>query len=91
MSVTYVLYIGAELPSNLLLKKIGPKILLPAMCFTWGVVTTLQCLVRSYSGLLGVRLMLGLAEGGKLHGEIPLIGNCYHHNTMLGLNANTNR
>lgn len=65
VTVTYVLYIAAELPSNLLLKKIGPRLLLPGLCFTWGVITTLQCLVRNYSGLLGARLMLGLAEGGK--------------------------
>jgi hypothetical protein len=63
--VTYVLYIAAELPSNLLLKKIGPRILLPGLCLTWGAITTLQCLVNNYSGLLAARLMLGLAEGGK--------------------------
>jgi hypothetical protein len=55
----------AELPSNLLLRKIGPRILLPGLCFAWGLVTCLQCLVNNYSGLLGARLMLGLAEGGE--------------------------
>lgn len=65
VAVTYVLYIAAELPSNLLLKKLGPRVLLPGLCFTWGVVTTLQCLVKNYRGLIAVRLMLGLAEGGK--------------------------
>jgi predicted MFS family arabinose efflux permease len=70
VSVTYVLYIAAELPSNLLLKKIGPRILLPGLCFIWGAITTLQCLVNNYSGLLAARLMLGLAEGGK-HAHLP--------------------
>ena len=64
VTVTYVLYIAAELPSNLLLKKLGPKVVLSGLCFLWGTVTTLQCLVNNYSGLLAARLMLGLAEGG---------------------------
>lgn len=65
VSVTYVLYIMAELPSNLLLRKIGPRVLLPGLCFLWGLVTCLQCLVNNYPGLIGARLMLGLAEGGE--------------------------
>ncbi|RVX73940.1 hypothetical protein B0A52_02830 [Exophiala mesophila] len=68
VTVTYVLYIAAELPSNLLLKKLGPKVVLSGLCFLWGTVTTLQCLVNNYSGLLAARLMLGLAEGGLFPG-----------------------
>lgn len=67
VTVTYVLYIAAELPSNLLLKKLGPKILLSGLCLSWGIVTTLQCLVNNYSGLLAARLMLGMAEGGTCY------------------------
>jgi len=35
-------YIAAELPSNLLLRKIGPSIFMPALLTTWGVIVTLQ-------------------------------------------------
>lgn len=68
VTLTYVLYIVAELPSNLMLRKVGPKILLPGLCVCWGIVTTLQCLVKTYHGLLVARLFLGLAEGGLFPG-----------------------
>ena len=35
-------YICAELPSNLLLRKIGPNILMPTVLTLWGLVVTLQ-------------------------------------------------
>ncbi|OQU98734.1 hypothetical protein CLAIMM_04473 [Cladophialophora immunda] len=68
VTATYVLYIAAELPSNLILRKIGPRLLLSGLCFCWGVVTTLQSQVNSYSGLLAARLILGMAEGGLFPG-----------------------
>lgn len=35
-------YIMAELPSNLLLRKIGPNILMPTILTIWGLITALQ-------------------------------------------------
>jgi hypothetical protein len=46
LTVTYVPYIAAELPSNLLLKIVGPNLMLPTMLTLWGVVTTLQGIVK---------------------------------------------
>lgn len=63
-------YIVAELPSNLLLKKIGPRILLPFLCVAWGIVTTLQSQVHNYAGLLACRFFLGLMEGGLFPGIV---------------------
>ena len=35
-------YIVAELPSNLLLRKIGPSVLMPTLLTVWGIMVTLQ-------------------------------------------------
>ncbi|KAJ3576373.1 hypothetical protein NP233_g462 [Leucocoprinus birnbaumii] len=70
LTVTYVPYIAAELPSNLLLKAVGPNLMLPTMLTLWGVVTTLQGVVTSYSGLLAARFFLGLLEGGVFPGLV---------------------
>ena len=35
-------YVAAELPNGLLLKKVGPKLLLSTLVVTWGIVTTFQ-------------------------------------------------
>ncbi|KAK0215156.1 major facilitator superfamily domain-containing protein [Armillaria fumosa] len=64
LTVTYVPYILAELPSNLLLR------LLPTLLTVWGIVTTLQGVVTSYGGLLACRFFLGLFEGGVFPGLV---------------------
>jgi hypothetical protein len=44
----------------------GPNILLPALVVAWGLVTTFQGFVNSYSGLLAARFFLGATEGAIL-------------------------
>ncbi|KAJ6457051.1 major facilitator superfamily domain-containing protein [Mycena vitilis] len=70
LTVTYVPYIVAELPSNLLLKIVGPNLMLPTMLALWGVVTTCQGTVKTYHGLLACRFFLGLLEGGVFPGLV---------------------
>jgi MFS family permease len=75
--VTYVPYICAELPSNLVIKRVGPRLMLPGMCFCWGIVATLQSQVQSYSGLLACRAVLGLCEGGLFPGIVLYLSGFY--------------
>lgn len=77
LTVTYVPYILIELPSNLLLKRLGPNILLPAMLTLWGIVSTLQGLVQSYHGLIACRFFLGMTEGGLLPGLCLYLASFY--------------
>ena len=35
---------------------------------TWGTITVLMGIVKSYAGLLAVRMALGFAEGGLFPG-----------------------
>ena len=53
LTVTYVPYIAAELPSNLLLKFVGPNLMLPTMLSLWGIVTTLQGMYNVITSILG--------------------------------------
>ncbi|KAL4263473.1 MFS transporter superfamily protein [Pleurotus pulmonarius] len=66
LTVTLVPYLCAELPVNLLLKIVGPNVLLPTLMTLWGIVTTLHGTVNSFGGLLACRFFLGLFEGGML-------------------------
>ncbi|KAK0457493.1 major facilitator superfamily domain-containing protein [Desarmillaria tabescens] len=77
LTVTYVPYIAAELPSNLLLRVVGPNYLLPTLLTIWGVVTTLQGVVTSYSGLLACRFFIGLFEGGVFPGLVLYLTHFY--------------
>ncbi|KAJ5382489.1 hypothetical protein N7517_000400 [Penicillium concentricum] len=82
ITITYVPYILAELPSNLTLRKIGPRILLPSLCVVWGIVTTLQCLINGYGGLLASRFFLGLAEGGVFPGIVLYLSLFYRRHEL---------
>ncbi|KAL3460954.1 major facilitator superfamily domain-containing protein [Aspergillus heterothallicus] len=82
ITVTYVPYIAAELPSNLILKKIGPRILLPTLCTAWGVVTILQCKSRDFSGFIACRFFLGLCEGGLFPGIVLYLSGFYRRHEL---------
>ncbi|KAI6045742.1 MFS general substrate transporter [Pisolithus marmoratus] len=77
LTLTYVPYIAMELPSNLILKRVGPNVMLPAMVTLWGTVATMQGLVTSYTGLLLCRFFLGLAEGGLFPGLVLYLSSFY--------------
>ncbi|TKA57904.1 hypothetical protein B0A49_11531, partial [Cryomyces minteri] len=64
ITVTYVPYIVAELPSNLVLKKFGPRGMIPGMCLAWGIVTTLQSQVFNFGGLLAAAIQQMNGIGG---------------------------
>ncbi|PSS37512.1 hypothetical protein PHLCEN_2v719, partial [Hermanssonia centrifuga] len=77
LTVTYVPYILIELPSNLLLKRVGPNKLLPAMLTLWGIVTIFQGFITTYAGLVICRFFLGLFEGGLLPGLALYLASFY--------------
>ncbi|EEB89205.1 hypothetical protein MPER_12722, partial [Moniliophthora perniciosa FA553] len=54
-----------------------PNLMLPTMLTLWGVVTTLQGVVKSYSGLLAARFFLGLLEGGVFPGLVLYLSYFY--------------
>ncbi|GAB7328758.1 hypothetical protein MBLNU13_g00662t3 [Cladosporium sp. NU13] len=82
LTVTYVPYILAELPSNLILNRIGPRILLPTICILWGLVSSLQSQVNNYAGLLACRFFLGLVEGGLFPGIVLYLSGFYKRHEL---------
>ena len=61
-------YFLFEIPSNLLLHKIGARIWIARILITWGIVATLTGFVHTIHQLYVVRLLLGLAEAGYFPG-----------------------
>ncbi|PLW12013.1 hypothetical protein PCANC_02470 [Puccinia coronata f. sp. avenae] len=77
LTTTFVPYIAAELPVNLLLKKIGANIMIPLLVTIWGLVTTFQGFVYNYEGLLAARFFLGAVEGGLYPATVLFVSNSY--------------
>jgi len=61
-------YFLFEIPSNLLLHKLGARIWIARILITWGILATLTGFVQSVQQLYVVRFLLGLAEAGYFPG-----------------------
>ncbi|KAL4260553.1 MFS transporter superfamily protein [Pleurotus pulmonarius] len=79
LTVTSIPYIAAELPSNLLLRAVGPNRMLPVMLTLWGIVTTLHGFVESYYGLLTT---LMVTVGGIVPGLVLYLSLFYPRHKM---------
>ncbi|KIN95357.1 hypothetical protein M404DRAFT_1007500 [Pisolithus tinctorius Marx 270] len=77
LTLTFVPFIVMELPSNLILKRVGPDRMLPAMVTMWGIIAGMQGLVTSYTGLILCRLVLGLTQGGLFPGLVLYLSSFY--------------
>ncbi|KAE9381070.1 putative MFS transporter [Stipitochalara longipes BDJ] len=88
LTVYYATYIASEIPSNLVLRRISPKIWLPALTVMWGIVTMCLGFVKNYAGFMAVRAVLGITEGGLLPGIVLYLSGMYTRGEMalrLGL------
>ncbi|KAK0648728.1 major facilitator superfamily domain-containing protein [Cercophora newfieldiana] len=82
LAVFYATYIASELPSNLVLKKLTPKIWLPLLTVAWGIITMCLGFVRNFGSFFAVRALLGVAEGGLLPGMVLYLSGLYTRQEM---------
>lgn len=67
-------YFLFEIPSNLMLHRIGARIWIVRILITWGTVATLTGLVQSANQVYIARFALGLAEAGYFPGIVLYLG-----------------
>jgi MFS family permease len=77
LAIFFAFYIASELPSNLVLKRLTPRVLLSLLTICWGVTGMCLGFVRNYAGFLIVRAFLGLCEGGLLPGMVLYLSSMY--------------
>lgn len=68
VSIFFPFYVAAEIPSNIAMKKWRPSLWIPSIMIAWSAMTMVMGAVHSFEGLLGVRMALGLSEGGLFPG-----------------------
>ncbi|HEY6293607.1 MAG TPA: MFS transporter [Terriglobia bacterium] len=67
-------YFLLEVPSNLILHKIGARVWIARILITWGAVAALTGFVQSVHQLYAARFALGLAEAGYFPGIVLYLG-----------------
>jgi D-galactonate transporter len=63
-------YFIFEVPSNVLMEKIGARLWIARIMITWGIISSAMIFVNSKWVFYGLRLLLGLAEAGFFPGII---------------------
>ncbi|UWU24295.1 MFS transporter (plasmid) [Rhizobium sp. CB3060] len=63
-------YFLFEIPSNLILNKVGARIWIARVMITWGIVSGAMALVQGTTSFYALRFLLGVAEAGFFPGII---------------------
>jgi MFS family permease len=76
-SIFFVGYALLEVPSNLILHRVGARRWLARIMITWGLVSAAAALVRGPDSFYAVRLLLGITEAGFFPGVIYYLTTWY--------------
>ncbi|MDF7662494.1 MFS transporter [Erwiniaceae bacterium L1_54_6] len=69
----YISYILFEIPSNVIMTKVGARVWIARIMITWGIVSAGMSLVQTPTQLYVMRFLLGMAEAGFTPGIIYYI------------------
>ncbi|KAI9272440.1 major facilitator superfamily domain-containing protein [Sporodiniella umbellata] len=77
ISIFYITYLIFEVPSNIILKRVGATNWLSSIMVVWGAITLAVGFTKSFEGLLVCRIILGAAESGYAPGIIYILSKVY--------------
>ena len=66
----YVGYLLFEVPSNLLLRRVGARLWIARIMISWGLISSLTLFANDKWSFYGLRILLGIAEAGFFPGII---------------------
>ena len=66
----FIGYIPCEVPSNLIMERIGARRWIGRIAITWGITASAMALVSGQNSFLFVRFLLGIAEAGLFPGML---------------------
>ena len=87
-SIFFLGYFFFEVPSNIIMGKVGAQKWLARIMVTWGIVEICMLFINSSTSFFNMRLLLGIAEAGFYPGVIYYISQLYpntHRSKAIGL------
>jgi ACS family tartrate transporter-like MFS transporter len=67
-AIFFLAYVVFEVPSNMIMKRVGARLWLSRIAVSWGIVTVVTGFVASTTHLMIARILLGIAEAGLFPG-----------------------
>ena len=71
--IFFIAYFAFEVPSNLILERVGARRWIARIMITWGIISGAMALVTGPTSFLVVRFLLGAAEAGFVPGLVLYI------------------
>lgn len=68
--IFFLAYVLFEVPSNMILERVGAKMWIARIMVTWGIVTIATGFVQTTEQFYGARILLGIAEAGFYPGMV---------------------
>src|SRR3954454_3592545 len=68
--IFFVGYCLFEIPSNLILGRVGARRWIARIMITWGLISAAMCLMTGAKSFYALRLLLGIAEAGFFPGMV---------------------
>jgi len=68
LAVFFPFYVAAEVPSNMMMKRLRPSLWLTIIMLAWAICTIGMGFVKDFKDLVIVRALLGVCEGGLFPG-----------------------
>jgi ACS family tartrate transporter-like MFS transporter len=66
--VFFIAYLLGEVPSNLIMQRVGARLWIARIMITWGIISGLMAFVSGETSFYVLRFLLGLAEAGFFPG-----------------------
>jgi MFS family permease len=83
LTVFYIIYIFVEVPSNIVLKRVGARLWIPFLVVGFGAVSVGTAFVKNFNELMVVRAFLGFVEGGTMPGISFYLSTFYKREELL--------
>lgn len=85
IAILFVGYILFQIPSNMLLAKLGkPSLYISVLMTLWGAISACTGATKSFGGLLAVRILLGIVESGFFAAALATLS-CWYDKKSLSL------
>ena len=68
--IFFIGYFVFEVPSNLILERVGPRFWIARIMITWGVISSAMMFVSGEAAFYALRFLLGVAEAGFFPGIV---------------------
>lgn len=75
--IFFIAYFLVEIPSNIILHKVGARLWIARIMITWGIISSGMAFVTTPTGFYVMRFLLGLAEAGFYPGVILYLSYWY--------------